>query len=232
MNKITASFEKFVSSIYPFKKSAIVDQVKKMNESPAMMPKAIMDPYILEERQLNVAQLDVFSRLMMDRVMVFSDEVNSATAITSVCQLLYLDSIGEEDITMYINSPGGSVIDGLGIVDTMNYIKSDVSTINVANSHSMGSILLGSGAKGKRYSLPSARVMIHQPLGGTQGQASDIEIEAKLILAMKKDLVQRIADFSGQKYEKVYADCDRNYWMTAQEAKAYGIIDDIITKKK
>ena len=181
---------------------------------------------------MNMTQLDVFSRLMMERIIVFYDEVNSQTAPIIMAQLQYLDSVDNTDITLQINTPGGSVIDGLGIVDTMNYIKSDVSTLNMANAHYMGSILLGSGTKGKRYSLPSARVMIHQPLGGTQGQASDIEIEANLILGMKKDLCQRIADFSGQPYDKVVKDCDRNYWMTAQEAKEYGIIDDIIVNKK
>jgi len=226
------SFRNFFRSINPYKTTVMDSYTRKFNSRATGVVTGMLNPYIIEERQMNMTQLDVFSRLMMERIIVFSDEVNSQTAPIIMAQLQYLDSVDNTDITLQINTPGGSVIDGLGIVDTMNYVKSDVSTLNMANAHSMGSILLGSGTKGKRYSLPSARVMIHQPLGGTQGQASDIEIEAKLILGMKKDLCQRIADFSGQPYDKVVNDCDRNYWMTAQEAKEYGIIDDIIVNKK
>jgi len=191
-----------------------------------------MNPYILEERKLNVTQMDVFSRLMMDRVIFLGTEVDDYTANTLTAQLLYLDSVDPgKDISIYINSPGGSVTAGLSIYDTMQFIESDVSTMCTGMAASMAAVLLVAGTEGKRFALPHSRVMIHQPLGGVQGQASDIEIEAKEILKFKKELYTIIADHSHTPYEKVYADSDRNYWMTADEAKDYGMIDHVIKKK-
>ena len=192
-----------------------------------------MNPYILEERQLNVTQLDVFSRLMMDRIIFLGTQIDDYTANTLQAQLLYLDSVDSgKDISIYINSPGGSVTAGLGIYDTMQFISSDVATICTGMAASMGAVLLVAGAEGKRSALPHSRVMIHQPLGGVQGQASDIEIEAKEILKFKKELYTIISDHSHTPYDKVYADADRNYWMTAEEAKEYGMIDEVLVRKK
>ena len=191
-----------------------------------------MNPYILEERQLNVTQLDVFSRLMMDRIIFLGTEVNDYTANVLQAQLLYLDSVDSgKDINVYINSPGGSVYAGLGIYDTMQFIQSDVATICTGMAASMAAVLLVAGTEGKRSALPHSRVMIHQPLGGVQGQASDIEIEAREIQKIKKELYTIIAEHSHTDYEKVWADSDRNYWMTAEEAKAYGMIDQVLVKK-
>lgn len=191
-----------------------------------------MNPYILEERQLNVTQMDVFSRLMMDRIIFMGTEVDDYTANTLQAQLLYLDSVDPgKDISIYINSPGGSVTAGLGIYDTMQFVSSDVATICTGLAASMGAVLLVAGAEGKRSALPHSRVMIHQPLGGTRGQASDIEIEAKLIGQMKEELYNIISTHSHTPYEKVWKDSDRNYWMTAEEAKEYGMIDNILVKK-
>ena len=191
-----------------------------------------MNPYILEERQLNVTQMDVFSRLMMDRIIFLGTEVNDYTANTLQAQLLYLDSVDPgKDISIYINSPGGSFYAGLGIYDTMQFVSSDVATICTGMAASMAAVLLVAGAEGKRSALTHSRVMIHQPLGGVQGQASDIEIEAREIQKLKKELYTIIADHSHTDYEKVWNDSDRNYWMTAEEAKAYGMIDQVLTKK-
>ena len=191
-----------------------------------------MNPYILEERQLNVTQLDVFSRLMMDRVIFLGTEVNDYTANVLQAQLLYLDaSDAGKDINVYINSPGGSVYAGLGIYDTMQFIQSDVATICTGMAASMAAVLLVAGTEGKRSALPHSRVMIHQPMGGAQGQASDIEIEAREIQKLKKELYTIIADHSHTDFDKVWADSDRNYWMTAQEALEYGMIDKVLTKK-
>ena len=192
-----------------------------------------LTPYIVEERQLNVAQMDVFSRLMMDRIIFLGTQIDDYTANTLQAQLLYLDSVDSgKDISIYINSPGGSVTAGLGIYDTMQFISSDVATICTGMAASMGAVLLVAGTEGKRSALPHSRVMIHQPLGGVQGQASDIEIEAKEILKFKKELYTIISEHSHTPYDKVYADSDRNYWMTAEEAKAYGMIDNVLTRKK
>ena len=191
-----------------------------------------LNPYILEERQLNVTQMDVFSRLMMDRIIFLGTEINDYTANTIQAQLLYLDSTDPgKDISIYINSPGGSVTAGLGIYDTMQFISSDVATICTGMAASMGAVLLVAGQEGKRSALPHSRVMIHQPLGGVQGQASDIEIEAKEILKFKKELYTIISNHSHTPYEKVWTDSDRNYWMTAEEAKEYGMIDAVLVKK-
>ena len=191
-----------------------------------------LNPYILEERQLNVTQMDVFSRLMMDRIIFLGTQIDDYTANTLQAQLLYLDqSDPGTDINIYITSPGGSGHAGLGIYDTMQFIKSDVATICTGMAASMAAVLLVAGQEGKRYALPHSRVMIHQPMGGAQGQASDIEITAREIQKLKQELYTIIAEHSHQPYDKVWADSDRDYWMTAQEAKEYGMIDDIFTKR-
>lgn len=192
-----------------------------------------ISPTIIEERQLNVAQMDVFSRLMMDRIIFLGTDVNDYTANVIQAQLLYLDSADPgKDVSIYINSPGGSVYAGLGIYDTMQYIKSDVSTICTGMAASMAAVLLVAGEKGKRFALKHSRVMIHQPMGGAQGQASDIEITAREIQKLKKELYTIISDHSGQPFEKVERDSDRDYWMTAFEAKEYGMIDDVLLRTK
>ena len=191
-----------------------------------------LNPYILEERQLNVTQMDVFSRLMMDRIIFLGTQIDDYTANTLQAQLLYLDQADQgKDINIYINSPGGSVYAGLGIYDTMQFIKSDVATICTGMAASMAAVLLVAGQEGKRFALPHSRVMIHQPMGGAQGQASDIEITAREIQKLKQELYTIIADHSHQPYDKVWADSDRDYWMTAEEAKAYGMIDQVLTRK-
>lgn len=194
-------------------------------------PPVGMTPYILEERQLNVSQMDVFSRLMMDRVIFLGTGIDDQIANIVQAQLLFLESTdASKDIQIYVNSPGGGVYAGLGIYDTMQYIKPDVATICTGMAASMGAVLLCAGAKGKRAALPHSRVMIHQPLGGASGQASDIEITAREILKLKDELYQIIAHHSGQTVEKVNHDSDRDYWMKADEAKAYGMIDEVLTR--
>lgn len=200
-----------------------------MAATNAAITSSYISPTIIEERQLNVAQMDVFSRLMMDRIIFMSTDVNDYTATVVQGQLLYLDSVDPgKDVSIYLNSPGGSVIAGLGLYDTMQHIKSDVSTICIGMAASMAAVLLVAGAKGKRFALPHSRVMIHQPMGGAQGQASDIEITAREILKYKAELYQIIADHSGQSVDKIRDDADRDYWMTATEAKDYGMIDNIL----
>jgi len=191
-----------------------------------------LNPYILEERQLNVTQLDVFSRLMMDRIIFLGTQIDDYTANTLQAQLLYLDSVDPgKDISIYINSPGGSVYAGLGIYDTMQFISSDVATICTGIAASMAAVLLVAGAEGKRSALTHSRVMIHQPLGGAQGQASDIEITAREIGKIKKELYTIISTHSHTPFEKVEQDSDRDYWMIAAEAKEYGMIDDVLVRK-
>ena len=191
-----------------------------------------MNPYILEERQLNVTQMDVFSRLMMDRIIFLGTQIDDYVSNTIMAQLLFLEQADPgKDISIYLNSPGGSVTAGLGIYDTMQFISSDVSTICTGMAASMAAVLLVAGAEGKRSALPHSRVMIHQPLGGVQGQASDIEIEAKEIMKFKKELYTIISEHSHTPYDKVWNDSDRNYWMTAEEAKEYGMIDQVLKKK-
>ena len=209
-----------------------LDQYSAANAAAAIRSSYI-SPTIIEERQLNVAQMDVFSRLMMDRVIFLGTDVNDYTANVIQAQLLYLDAADPgKDVTIYINSPGGSVYAGLGIYDTMQYISSDVTTVCTGMAASMAAVLLVAGQKGKRFALNHSRVMIHQPMGGAHGQASDIEITAREIQKLKKELYQIIADHSGQPFEKVEQDSDRDYWMTAQEALAYGMIDEVLTKAK
>lgn len=192
-----------------------------------------ISPTIMEERQLNVAQMDVFSRLMMDRIIFLGTDVNDYTANVIQAQLLYLDSADPgKDISIYLNTPGGSVYAGLGIYDTMQYIQSDVSTICTGMAASMGAVLLAAGTAGKRFALKHSRVMIHQPMGGAQGQASDIEITAREIQKLKKELYTILADHSGNPFERIEQDSDRDYWMTSQEAKEYGMIDDVLLRTK
>ena len=192
-----------------------------------------MTPYIIEERQLNVAQMDVFSRLMMDRIIFLGVGINDHVANIIQAQLLFLESVdAQKDILIYLNSPGGGVYAGLGIYDTMQYIHPDVSTICTGMAASMGAVLLCAGAEGKRTALKHSRVMIHQPLGGAQGQASDIEITAREIQKLKKELYEIISEHSGKSYKEVWKDSDRDYWMTAEEAKAYGMIDEVLERKK
>ena len=191
-----------------------------------------ISPSILEERQLNVTQMDVFSRLMMDRIIFLGTEVNDYTANVIQAQLLYLDSVdSDRDISIYLNTPGGSVYAGLGIYDTMQFVRSRVATICTGMAASMGAVLLVAGEKGMRAALPHSRVMIHQPMGGIQGQASDIEITAKEILKLKDELYQIISDHSGQTVQKIRQDADRDYWMTAEEALNYGMIDKVYRRE-
>ncbi|SHE55108.1 ATP-dependent Clp endopeptidase proteolytic subunit ClpP [Dysgonomonas macrotermitis] len=192
-----------------------------------------ISPTIIEERQLNVAQMDVFSRLMMDRIIFLGTQIDDYTANVIQAQLLYLDSADSgKDISIYINSPGGSVYAGYGIYDTMQFIASDVSTICTGMAASMAAVLLVAGQKGKRFGLKHSRVMIHQPLGGAQGQASDIEITAREIGKVKQELYKIISDHSGQPVERIEKDSDRDYWMSSGEAKEYGMIDEVLLRNK
>ncbi|EKY10834.1 ATP-dependent Clp endopeptidase proteolytic subunit ClpP [Capnocytophaga sp. Marseille-Q4570] len=193
---------------------------------------ASMTPYIMEERQLNVAQMDVFSRLMMDRIIFLGTDVNDQVANIITAQLLFLESVDSgKDIQIYINSPGGSVYAGLGIYDTMQFIKPDVATICTGMAASMSAVLLCAGAQGKRSALPHSRVMIHQPSGGAQGVASDMEINLKEMLKIKNELYEIIAKHTKQPFTKVYKDSERDYWMIAREAKDYGMIDEVLERK-
>ena len=192
-----------------------------------------ISPTILEARQLTVTQMDVFSRLMMDRVIFLGTEINDYTANVIQAQLLYLDSVdSDRDINLYLNTPGGSVYAGLGIYDTMQFVKARVATICTGLAASMGAVLLVAGEQGMRAALPHSRVMIHQPLGGIQGQASDIEITAKEILKLKDELYQIISDHSGRSIEQIRQDADRDHWMTSKEALAYGMIDKLYIHKE
>ena len=202
-----------------------------MSATTSNITSSYINPTIIEERQLNVAQMDVFSRLMMDRIIFLGTDVNDYTANVIQAQLLYLDQADPtRDVSIYINSPGGSVYAGLGIYDTMQYITSDVATICTGMAASMAAVLLVAGEKGKRFALKHSRVMIHQPMGGAQGQASDIEITAREIQKLKKELYTIISDHSGVAFDKIERDSDRDYWMTAAEAKEYGMIDNVLIK--
>ena len=216
-----------------FLKFAVANGMNSMHVEQTMQASAnYISPSILEERQLNVTQMDVFSRLMMDRIIFLGTEVNDYTANVIQAQLLYLDSAdSEKDIHIYLNTPGGSVYAGLGIYDTMQFVRSHVATICTGMAASMGAVLLVAGEKGMRAALPHSRVMIHQPMGGIQGQASDIEITAKEILKLKDELYQIISDHSGQSMERIRQDADRDYWMTAAEALTYGMIDKVYERK-
>ncbi len=221
---MTKDFEKFAKDRTGISSMALRDVVSMQNQ--------YLNPYILEERQLNVTQMDVFSRLMMDRIIFLGTEIDDYTANTLQAQLLYLDSADPgKDISIYINSPGGSVYAGLGIYDTMQFINSPVATICTGMAASMAAVLLVAGNDGRRSALKHSRVMIHQPMGGAQGQASDIEITAREIQKLKQELYTIIADHSHTPYDKVWADSDRDHWMTAQEALDYGMIDQILEKQ-
>lgn len=218
MNDMNKDFEKFYQSRHPFGMSYLRDYMKA----------GIISPYIIEEHSLNVAQMDVFSRLMKDRQIVFGTDVNPDSANIVVSQLLYLNSISDEEITMYVNSPGGSVYDGNGILDTMAFIKADVRTICTGLAASMGSMILMCGTRGKRSALPMSRVMIHQPLGGCQGQATEIKIGYEELMRVREELYSLIVQRTKQPIEKVREDCERDHWLTAEQAKEYGIIDEVI----
>lgn len=192
-----------------------------------------ISPTIIEERQLNIATMDVFSRLMMDRIIFLGVGINDYVSNIIQAQLLFLESVdAKKDIQIYMNSPGGSVYAGLGIYDTMQFIQPSIATICTGMAASMAAVLMCAGAKGKRAALKHARIMIHQPMGGAEGQASDIEITAREIQKLKKELYEIIANHSGQTYDKVWADSDRDHWMTAEESKEYGMIDEVLTRKK
>ncbi|MCQ2136016.1 MAG: ATP-dependent Clp protease proteolytic subunit [Bacteroidales bacterium] len=191
-----------------------------------------ISPYIIEERKLNAVSLDVFSRLLLDRIIFLGCPIDDEVANVVQAQLLFLASTDPQaDISLYLNTPGGQVSSGLGIYDTMQLIEPDVATICTGMAASMGSVLLCAGAAGKRSALPPSKVLIHQPLGGARGQASDIEIAAREILKTKEELYRIISEHSGQSVEKIAADADRDFWMTAQEAKEYGMVDEILKKK-
>lgn len=197
------------------------------------MTRNYITPYIIEERPMNITQLDVFSRLMKDRIIFLGVPIDDDVANIIQAQLLFLESQDpERDIQIYLNSPGGIVYAGLGIYDTMQYLKPDVSTICTGMAASMAAVLLCAGAKGKRFALPHSRVMIHQPMGGAQGQASDIEIEAQEIQKIKKELYEIIAYHTGKPYDQVWQDCDRDHWLIASEAKEYGLIDQVLSKER
>ncbi len=192
-----------------------------------------ISPTIIEERQLNIATMDVFSRLMMDRIIFLGVPINDYVANIIQAQLLYMESVDpKKDIQIYLNTPGGSVYAGLGIYDTMQYIAPDVATICTGMAASMGAVLLSAGHTGKRTALKHSRILIHQPMGGAEGQASDIEITAREIQKIKKELYQIIAKHSNQDYEKIWKDADRDYWMTSEEAKEYGMIDEVLISNK
>lgn len=232
-----SEFEKFARGHLGISSLAL-DRYKKVNsiygvpQAIATVPSgAYINPTIIEERSMNVAVMDVFSRLMMDRIIFLGVPVTDDVANIIQAQLLFLDSTDStSDIQLYINSPGGSVYAGLGIYDTMQLVSSDVATICTGMAASMASILLTAGEKGKRSALPHSRVMIHQPMGGAEGQASDIEITAKQIVKLKQELYEIIAHHSGKSIEQIYADADRDYWMTSAQAMEYGMIDEILTK--
>ena len=217
-------FEKFATRHRGINSIALGQYTSAINDS--------LTPYIVEERQLNVAQMDVFSRLMMDRIIFLGTAIDDYTANVIQAQLLFLESVdSQKDITLYINSPGGIVYAGLGIYDTMQFIRPRVGTICTGLAASMASVLLCAGEKDMRAALPHSRVMIHQPMGGAEGQASDMEITVREIQKLKKELYEIIALHSGKDYDTVYKDSDRDYWMTAEEAKAYGMIDEVLIKK-
>ncbi len=218
---IGKEFEKFAVKDQGVSSLAYHDYVKSMT------------PYIIEERRLNVAQMDVFSRLMLDRIIFLGTGIDDQVANIVQAQLLFLESVdADKDVQMYINSPGGGVYAGLGIYDTMQIVKPDIATICTGMAASMGAVLLCAGETGKRSALKHSRVMIHQPLGGAQGQASDMEITLKEILKLKTELYDILATHSGQSYEKISEDADRDYWMTSNEAKEYGMVDEVLKNSK
>lgn len=224
MDKLTKDFRHFAIDKVGMSPSVIDDKIGKVSNH--------LTPYILEERQLNVATFDVFSRLMYDRIIYFTGVVNDDTCDTAIAQLLYLSSVDERDINMYINSPGGSVVDGLGLVDTMNYINCDISTTCIGMAASMGSVLLSNGTKGKRFVLPHSRVMIHQVSSGAQGVLKDLEIELEQTRRCKQDVYKILSDNTCKSFDEIEKDCDRNYWLIGEEAVKYGIVDKVLSKEK
>lgn len=218
-------FEKFASQSQGISSMTLDRYARSQN--------AYINPTVIEERRMNATSIDVFSRLLMDRIIFLGVPIDDDVANIVQAQLLYLDNQeSSEPVMMYINTPGGQVTSGLGIYDTMNYISADVATLCTGLAASMGSVLLCAGARGKRYALPHSKVMIHQPLGGARGQASDILIEAREIEKCRTELYNIIAEHTGQSFDKVFADADRNFWMTSQEAVEYGMIDSVLTKRK
>lgn len=216
-----------------FQKFALSNGISSLTQHRVdSLMSSYINPTIVEERQLNVAQMDVFSRLMMDRILFLGCPINDDVANVIQAQLLFLESTeSDKDIRIYINSPGGSVTAGLGIYDTMQLVSCDVSTICTGLAASMGAVLLTAGAEGKRLALPHSRIMIHQPLGGAQGQASDIEITAKQILKTKKELYEIMSEHSGVSVKKIEKDADRDYWLTSDEAVEYGLIDEVLRRR-
>ncbi|AZQ60827.1 ATP-dependent Clp protease proteolytic subunit [Flammeovirga pectinis] len=216
-----------------FKKFAMKDQgISSLHMDSYIGNFENMTRTVIEERDRRFAEIDVFSRLIADRIIFMGTQVDDNISNIVIAQLLFLESLdAKKDILMYINSPGGSVYAGLGMYDTMQYVRPDVATICTGLAASMGAVLLAGGAEGKRAALPHSRIMIHQPLGGAQGQASDIEITAREIQKLKKELYEILAKHSGQPYDKVWQDSDRDYWMRAQTAKEYGLIDEVLTRK-
>jgi ATP-dependent Clp protease protease subunit len=229
MKNISDDFRLFAMSNTNASASAVDKMIQSHNQLLAAY--GGVNPTIIEERKLNVATMDVFSRLMMDRIIFLGTDIDDYTSNVIQAQMLYLSSKDNADISLYINSPGGVVYDGLGIYDTMQFIDCDVQTICTGMAASMASILLCAGTKGKRYALPHSRIMIHQPMGGVHGQASDIEIEAKQILKLKDELYQILADHSHKTLDQIEKDADRDHWMTAREAVEYGMIDSVLIKK-
>lgn len=221
MDKLIKDFRNFAIDKTKVRASVLDDKIKQTEN--------IM-PFILEERKMNVTQMDVFSRLLFDRIIYFSGAVDDDSCNTVIAQLLYLSSTDNRDINIYINSPGGSVIDGLGVIDTINFVPCDISTTCVGMAASMGAVLLSCGTKGKRMVLPHSRVMIHQVSSGMQGVSKDLEIELAQTLRCKKDLYEILSKNTGQTYEKIEADCDRNFWLIGQEAVDYGIADRVLVK--
>lgn len=222
MSKIIEDFRKFAIDKTKVTPTVFDDVVKKTENS-------IM-PFILEERKMNVTQMDVFSRLLFDRIIYFSGPVNEESCNTVIAQLLYLSSTDNRDINIYINSPGGSVVDGLGVIDTINFIPCDVTTTCVGMAASMGAVLLSCGAKGKRLVLPHSRVMIHQVSSGMQGVSKDLEIELEQTLRCKKDIYAILSENTGRPYEQIEKDCDRNFWLIGKEAVDYGLADKVLNK--
>ena len=222
---MASEFEKYARGMCGISSMKLYDIQSVMN--------SYVSPTIIEERQLNVAAMDVFSRLMMDRIIFLGCPIYDDAANIIQAQLLFLESVDpDKDITIYINSPGGSVSAGLGIYDTMQLINCDVATVCTGMAASMGAVLLTAGQAGKRSALPHSRVMIHQPLGGAQGQASDIEITAREILKTKRELYEILSAHSGASIEQIERDADRDYWLTATEAKNYGLIDEVLSRRE
>lgn len=230
MNIDKNEFRKYAVKHHRINSLAVDSFISRVDN--ARIPVSYTTPNVIEERQLNGSVIDVFSRLMMDRIIFLGDAIYDVNANIIQAQLLFLQSTdNKRDIQIYINSPGGSVYAGLGIYDTMQFVSNDVATICTGMAASMGAVLLCAGTAGKRAALPHSRVMIHQPSGGAQGQASDIEISYREITKLKKELYEIIADHSGTSYEKVWEASDRDYWMTSEEAKEFGMVDEILRAK-